>query len=245
MMHRWNRHVYNALHSRDSKWHFPNAIRKYGPEAFSHEVLAQSWTLEGANITEEELILQYETLNPKKGFNVMRGGGVKPSHTHKNPWDNLEYRLKMSAGNKTRWQDPILITQHRVIMSSLEVRAKIGAAHDGKNRFTTEIRNKIAVTRQQSTIDKWNQPISMTCKKHGSVASNLCLVGRRPSGAMRIECKLCHHERDTDRHRRENTYSARKQAGLCTRCGHNANNCGVSCESCRQHKNEKRRKIVI
>jgi hypothetical protein len=107
MEKRWKKHIYAAFRfSKGGRWHFPNAIRKYGPNAFSHEVLAQSWTLEGANATEEELILQYETRNPEKGFNLAKGGGVKPNPDRKNPWDRPEYRAKIIPSLKKLAQDP-------------------------------------------------------------------------------------------------------------------------------------------
>ena len=53
MMQRWKSHVYAAMNSKDGRWHFPNAIRKYGSKSFSHQVLAMSWDLEGANETEK------------------------------------------------------------------------------------------------------------------------------------------------------------------------------------------------
>ena len=53
MMKRWNSHIYTANHVKNGKLaatgHFPNAIRKYGKDAFSHEVLEVCSTLEEAN----------------------------------------------------------------------------------------------------------------------------------------------------------------------------------------------------
>jgi hypothetical protein len=118
MEKRWSRHISTAMRSKGGRWHFPNAVRKHGPEAFSHEELAQSWNLEGANATEEKLILQYDTRNPEKGFNLAKGGGSQPHSLRKNPWDDLEYRLKACAAAKLRWQDPIIraISSEQIIL---------------------------------------------------------------------------------------------------------------------------------
>jgi hypothetical protein len=77
MMHRWNRHVFDAV-KRGLTTHFANAIRKYGKDAFSHEALAQSQTLEGANETEQWLIDHYSARDPRFGFNLTKGGDGNP-----------------------------------------------------------------------------------------------------------------------------------------------------------------------
>src|SRR5271155_3226832 len=107
MERRWQKHVYAALRfSKGGRWHFPNAIRKYGKDVFSHEVLAQSWTVEGANVTEEELILQYGTRNPGLGFNLAKGGAHIPHPIRKNPWDNPEYRAKCTEAARQTFKRP-------------------------------------------------------------------------------------------------------------------------------------------
>ena len=97
MMHRWHQHVSQAKCLKGTFSHFINAINKYGKDAFLHEVLAQSWTLEGANATEQELIVQYKTQNPEMGFNVMRGGDHVPLPIRRNPWDRPDFRAKMQS----------------------------------------------------------------------------------------------------------------------------------------------------
>ena len=112
MMQRWNSHVLDAksLHGKGCK-HFWNAIRKYGKDAFSHEILAQSWSLEFANETEEYLVSFYETQNPKKGFNLSKGGGSQPHPIRKNPWNDPEYRKKCTENSRKLWRDPSVLSQ--------------------------------------------------------------------------------------------------------------------------------------
>lgn len=69
----------------------PNAIRKYGPDAFSHEVLEVCDSLESANAAEARWIAHFETCDPAKGFNLQKGGSHVP-HPIRNPWDRPEYR---------------------------------------------------------------------------------------------------------------------------------------------------------
>lgn len=113
MEKRWKDHVSTAVRSKGGRWHFPNAVRKYGSEAFTHEVLAQSRTLEDGNATEEELILQYDTRNPERGFNLAKGGTHIPHLIRKNPWDNPEYREKRLNQIAKLWKDPIYRNKNR------------------------------------------------------------------------------------------------------------------------------------
>lgn len=53
---------------------FRNAIKKYGWENITHEIIASGLTLEDACIAERKLIKRYDSRNPKKGYNVTAGG---------------------------------------------------------------------------------------------------------------------------------------------------------------------------
>lgn len=91
---RWKKHCYAAKSTRDGRWHFPNAIRKYGPEAFSHEVLEVCGTLEEANLREKHWINLFDARDPARGFNLAEGGGSQPHPIRRNPWNRPEYRDK-------------------------------------------------------------------------------------------------------------------------------------------------------
>lgn len=106
MMGRWNQHVRNAqLKVGKGCHHFWNAIRLYGKNAFSHEVLEVCDNIEAANLAEVKWIEKLGTTDSKKGFNLMRGGSHSP-HPNKNPWDRPEYREKSCVAAKARWGDP-------------------------------------------------------------------------------------------------------------------------------------------
>jgi hypothetical protein len=92
-MRRWHQHCAQAKTSKDGRSHFANAIRKYGKDAFDHEVLGIYDTLEAANEAEKEWIEKLDSRNPERGFNLMRGGLHTP-HPVRNPWDRPEYREK-------------------------------------------------------------------------------------------------------------------------------------------------------
>lgn len=94
MERRWATHVSKSKSSRDGRWHFPNAIRKYGKDAFSHEVLRICASLEEANAYEAYFIDLFRTRDARFGFNLAEGGRHEPHPIRKNPWDDPEYRAK-------------------------------------------------------------------------------------------------------------------------------------------------------
>ena len=92
---RWNQHVQNSKKKTGKGCrHFWNAIRKYGKDAFSHEVLEVHTDLDQANLAEEWWIRQLDTRNPEFGFNLSRGG-YHVKRPVSNPWDRPDYRAKM------------------------------------------------------------------------------------------------------------------------------------------------------
>jgi hypothetical protein len=121
MAFRWNQHLQNALKKRGKGCaHFWAAIRKYGKDAFSHEVLETCSDLDQSNLAEEWWIRWFRTRDPQFGFNLKRGGSHTP-HPVRNPWDRPEFREKALAllakannvsleerSERTRklWEDP-------------------------------------------------------------------------------------------------------------------------------------------
>lgn len=93
MMRRWSQHVSQSKHAK-KLWYFPNAIRKYGKDAFSHEILKVCISLEEANAYEEYFIDLFRTRDPGFGFNLARGGEHKPHPVLDKPWNRPEFREK-------------------------------------------------------------------------------------------------------------------------------------------------------
>ena len=108
MMHRWNQHCAQAVRL-STKWrsHFCCAIRAHGKHAFSHEVLEVCDSLEAANLSEKKWIWVYDTQNPMRGFNLMKGGEHVP-HPIKNPWDRPEYRSRSIDAINRRVKNPLV-----------------------------------------------------------------------------------------------------------------------------------------
>ena len=73
---RWR---FNGCEYKDSP-HFWNAIKKYGWDAFEHEILADNLTKEEADRLEDYYITLFQSMDSKKGFNL-KGGGSKGRHS--------------------------------------------------------------------------------------------------------------------------------------------------------------------
>lgn len=74
---RWRRHVY-ASQREQVDWHFPNALQKHGPEAFSVEQIDSAGSYEEACEKERQLISDHNAI--EEGYNIQLGGnGYDPS----------------------------------------------------------------------------------------------------------------------------------------------------------------------
>jgi len=106
MERRWSSHVTKSRSSKGGRWHFPNAIRKYGPQAFSHEVLEVCHILDVANLAEECWIEFFDTRDPERGFNLAKGGRHVPHPEKENPWDDPSFRAKCIASLRLSASQP-------------------------------------------------------------------------------------------------------------------------------------------
>lgn len=132
MERRWASHVTKARSSKGGRWHFPNAIRKYGKDAFSHEVLEICHDIEVANLAEECWIELFDTRNPEKGFNLAKGGLHVPCLEKRNPWDAPGFKERVVKSLRERNQDPgYRAVRSRVsneVLSRPGVRMKLSSA---------------------------------------------------------------------------------------------------------------------
>lgn len=128
MMRRWNRHVYSAMKPTMTTGfsHFANAIRRYGKDAFNHEVLETCETVEEADAAEEKWIVHFDTRNPAKGFNLLKGGGHTP-HPVKNCWDRPDYAAVNRGKNMHHLLTPEARKAQLASMRSPESRRKRSA----------------------------------------------------------------------------------------------------------------------
>ena len=73
---------------------FNEAIKKYGPENFTHEVIAEGLTFAEALDLERKLILEYDSTNPEKGYNTM------VNKEYENPRHYTVYTLQSPQGKQ-------------------------------------------------------------------------------------------------------------------------------------------------
>jgi group I intron endonuclease len=100
MKNRWRQHVREAA-SLKSRRPFHAAIRKYGPEAFTHEVLDTAATEGAANTAELYWIARYGTVKPN-GYNLDSGGGRHPDTRQKISACMTAQLMSLSPENRSR-----------------------------------------------------------------------------------------------------------------------------------------------
>ena len=116
--------------------YFNRAIEKYGwHEGFEHIVVAKGLTEDEAKWLEVELIREFDTTNPKYGYNISIGGeggsGCNP---------NEEARKKMSESAKGR-------------KMSEKAKKKMSESHKGKI-FSEEHRNNLSKAHKGKTLSE-------------------------------------------------------------------------------------------
>jgi len=207
MLQRWNRHVASSNRTKTKgRSFFASAIRKYGKDAFTHEVLETCTSLEVANEREIYFIAKLDTCNPNYGFNLMRGGAVRDGvGFSKNPWDDLGYQARGVAAAKARWQSPIYrakilsyqkarwtpelrATQSvlsKEILSRPDVMKKCRAAGVGKFP-SPEVRAKLSAASSSRSH-------GFTLEAKAKISASL--KGRKPSKASIDAIKKKHEER--------------------------------------------------
>jgi group I intron endonuclease len=118
MLRRWTGHV-QVARLRGKHWaFFARAIAKYGPEAFSHQVLETCSTQAQAEVAEQAWILFFQTRDSVFGFNILHGGKASAR--------SLNDKAAQSIRSKE-------------VMARPEVRAKLEAAQatpEWKARFS-------------------------------------------------------------------------------------------------------------
>lgn len=147
-----------------------NAIRKYGWCSFEQEILLSGLTLDEANVAEEQLILEHNTMTPL-GYNLRSGGlnhlisdEVKQrwSATRKGRPRSPEHQAKLNEAARNRIRTPEHEAKLREVNSrprSPEVRSNMSAAAKGRPKSDTHKQNlaKAGIGRKASAETKQKQ----------------------------------------------------------------------------------------
>jgi group I intron endonuclease len=118
---RWKGHLANARRAKIGWAYFANAIRKYGAEAFSHEVLQVCDTQDAANLAEREWIARFGTTDPARGFNI------KPGGQESSPWGDEAHREKLLAALRAPEARAKMSEASRAAKTTPEMRAKVSS----------------------------------------------------------------------------------------------------------------------
>ena len=79
------------------------AIKKYGKENFSKEIITIAMTQSEADVFEEYYIKEYDSTNPEKGYNILKGGQGTGRLENQIPWN------KGKKGVQTPWNKGLIL----------------------------------------------------------------------------------------------------------------------------------------
>lgn len=131
--------------------HFRRAIELYGWDNIRHEILAEGLCENEAKEKEKQLIKEYNSTDPKYGYNITKGGDTRVV--------TEETRLKMAIANKGKKRTPEQIQRYKLAASkrvkpkflSEEHKKKISESLKGNTRAKGHREHAIPVI--QLTLD--------------------------------------------------------------------------------------------
>lgn len=204
---RWGRDGSGYKHSP----HFMAAIKRYGWENIRHEILATELSRAAACLMEVELIAEYGSSNPEKGYNLSTGGdksaaGVKRTpdvckkigdiHRGKHVSEETREKLRAAASGK----HPSAETRQKLSAASKgrpvseETRQKISQAHKGL-RPGPETRKKLSAMRRGENSPNWGRPSPhrkpVKCVETGQVFPSALSVQQQTGIAQGTVSAVC------------------------------------------------------
>ena len=157
---------------------FWNAIKKYGWDAFDHEILYENLTKSEAEEIEQRLISEYRSNDRKFGYNMATGGGVNRGYTLS---DITKQRLSTSHLGKTAW--------NKGISGYIVPKARGKTRSEDARRKMSENRPKKAVLQYTISGEFIGEFVSMkeasraTGVSDGSISAN-CSGKQRTAGGF-------------------------------------------------------------
>ena len=100
-------HISDSKHT-PREYHFHNALRKYGVESFTFDVIASATTLDELNLLEEKFVIQYDSIN--NGFNIRQAGNNK-LHSEESKKRMSESQKAAHARRKSEGRDTFVKTR--------------------------------------------------------------------------------------------------------------------------------------
>lgn len=190
MAHRWHQHCAQAAKSSGLRSHWYAALRVYGKEAFSHEVLEVCASLEAASASEQKWIAHFDSTNPERGYNHTKGGtgyspmtGIQTAESLEaarlrmaERWQDEQYKARIAreTGDRTRaqWQDPAY-----------------------REKMLAHIRSPESLARRSERM-RANNPGINAGKTHCKRGHEFTAENTRTSANENRHCKTCTSDRD-------------------------------------------------
>ena len=136
------------LHSKDST-RFHNALRKYGIENFSIEVIDNAFTQEELNEKEIFWIKEYDSMNPNVGYNSTPGGDANPMNSKE---------IKDAHDKKMRTEE----VRNKISKSLKEYRINNEFSEEHRKNISNSMlgnKNFFGHKRSQESIDKTSRAL--------------------------------------------------------------------------------------
>lgn len=107
--------------------HFYRAIKKYGWDAFEHELIIDGLSKKNAEKMEKYLISKYKTYDDTKGFNIAKGGR---SNSGFHQTEETRKRISEKLKGKTTWNKGKHLSEEHRSNISLANKGKCYLSHE-------------------------------------------------------------------------------------------------------------------
>lgn len=136
-----------------------NAMRKYGPDCWSTEVVGSADTWEDLCALEVQLIAEHRSNDRQHGYNATLGGDGVLGMRH-----SPEVRERQSERVRGKKRDEAFCAAVRKAMQDPAVKAKCAAPHIGRKQSPEEIEKRVAKTRGRKVPQHVKDAVSRAMK---------------------------------------------------------------------------------
>lgn len=152
------------------------AMNKYGPDAFSADIICCVLSPEFLNETERFFINKFNTLNPKTGYNIARGGDGGDTWANTSPEERQRRIAKQVAAQRPMWDSKEWKTT---------VSKKVGAArrepgrYDNNHKICSDRMKKLNKNKEFRKKSRIACAVKIRCVQTGEIFDSLLEAARR------------------------------------------------------------------